>query len=113
MSMILSGVGRLGKEPQMVYTDRGTARTFINVATDAGFGDKKETIWIGLTAWGALAETLNQYLQKGSQIAFVAEATQLSTYGDEKVAALYGKILKVDFLSNIAKQEAAAEPEDF
>lgn len=123
MSVTIVGIGRLGKEPKMQYTDGGTAKTFLNVATDAGFGDKKITNWLGLTAWGKLAETCNQYLQKGSMIAFTAELNELTTYEKQDGStspALYAKLLKVDFISGIAKgnetqtpYDGDNEPEDF
>lgn len=116
MSMILNGIGRLGKDPKMQFTPKGTAKTNFNVATDAGFGDNKKTVWVGMTAYGQLAEVLNQHLQKGSRIGFTAEVENMTTYqgnDGEVKPALYAKVLKVDFIDGIAKSEDVNEPEDF
>lgn len=76
----LSGIGRLGKDPQMQYTPQGNALTRMNVAVDCGFGDNKNTVWLSLVAFGKQAETLNQYLKKGSRLNFVAELQKVGTY---------------------------------
>lgn len=120
---ILSGLGRLGGDPKMQYTDNGTAKTFMKLAFTSGFGDKKKTMWLSATAWGTMAEHLNKFLQKGSFINFVGEVTELKTYeraNGEVVPDLYIKLLTVDFISGTAKQENqqttpfdGEEPEDF
>lgn len=111
--MIISGIGRLGKDPSMSYTPKGSAQTFMNVATDSGFGDNKKTTWVSLVSWGALAELVNKYLQKGSRIHFVAEVTEIRMYEKNdggSGATLDAKLLKVDFIDGIA---SGSEPEEF
>lgn len=61
-------VGRLGRDPEMKYTPQGTAVTEFSVATDAGYGDKKKTVWFRVTAWEKMAETCNAHLAKGRQV---------------------------------------------
>jgi len=66
-------VGRLGRDPEMRYTPNGTPVTNLSVATDRRWTNDdgsqvKETTWFRVTAWGRLAETCNQYLQKGRQV---------------------------------------------
>jgi single-strand DNA-binding protein len=63
-------VGRLGRDPEMRFTPTGQAVTSFSVATDRQYTDQsgkpvKETVWFRITAWGKLAETCNNYLQKG------------------------------------------------
>ena len=65
-------VGRLGRDPEMRYMPDGTAVTTINVATDRRWTDKntgqpvQETTWFRVSVWGRQAESVNQYLSKGS-----------------------------------------------
>jgi len=45
----------------------------MNIATNRSYtksdGEKvEETVWFRVTAWGAMAETCNQYLEKGRQV---------------------------------------------
>ena len=66
-------VGNLGKDPEMRYTPAGQAVTSFNVATNRQYTASdgnlvKETIWFRVSAWGKLAETVSQYLKKGSKV---------------------------------------------
>ena len=83
-------IGRVGQEPQMRYTPDGTPVTNFSVATTEtvsktmpGGGERscpqgwKEsyngrnwegTTWWRVTCWRGLAETVNEYLEKGRQV---------------------------------------------
>jgi single-strand DNA-binding protein len=66
-------VGNLGRDPEMRYTPSGTPVTHFSVATNrrwtnADGSPGEETVWFRVTAWRRLAETCNQYLQKGRQV---------------------------------------------
>jgi len=66
-------VGNLGRDPEMRYTADGTPVTNLNVATNRRWnnadGSKgEETVWFRVTAWRRQAETVAQYLHKGSQV---------------------------------------------
>lgn len=78
--LTISGIGRLGQNPKMQYGANGNAITNFSVAADCGFGDKKETTWVSLVAFGKVAEILNQYLAKGSRLAFTAEVSKVRGY---------------------------------
>lgn len=112
--LTMSGIGRLGREPKMQYNDKGTAITNLNVAVDCGFGDKKETVWLSLVAFGAQAEALNQYLSKGSRLNFTAEMQKVKTFEkkDETTGvSVDGRILAFSFVDKAEKQEAEEEME--
>ena len=66
-------VGNLGRDPEMRYTPDGTPVTTLSVATNRKWNNPdgsqgEETVWFRVTAWRRLAETCNQYLQKGRQV---------------------------------------------
>jgi single-strand DNA-binding protein len=66
-------VGNLGRDPEMRYTSSGTPVTNFSVATNRRWTNPdgspgEETVWFRVTAWKRLAETCNQYLQKGRQV---------------------------------------------
>ena len=66
-------VGNLGRDPEMHYTPTGKAVTDFSVATTRVFtgpdGQKQEeTDWFRVSVWGKMAETCNQFLQKGKQV---------------------------------------------
>ena len=63
-------IGNLGTDPEMRYMPSGDAVTSFSVATNRRYrtrdGEQRdETEWFRVNAWGRLAETTNQYLEKG------------------------------------------------
>ena len=65
-------IGNLGSDPEMRYTPNGNAvcdfRMAVNRRYTTGEGEQREeTEWFRVTTWGRLAETVNQYLQKGQR----------------------------------------------
>lgn len=79
-------IGNLGKDPEMRYAPDGKAVTSFNVAVSDGYGDKRKTLWMRVSAWGKQAETCNEYLRKGSKVlvdgrlAFDGESGNPRTY---------------------------------
>ena len=66
-------IGRLGKDPEVRYTQGGQAVASFSVATDHKWtnknGEKQEkTEWHRIKAWGKLAELAGEYLSKGRQV---------------------------------------------
>ncbi|MCJ7735547.1 MAG: single-stranded DNA-binding protein [Anaerolineales bacterium] len=65
--------GNLGRDPEMRYLPSGQAVTDMSVATNRTYTDSNgqkvtETTWFRVSVWGARAETVNQYLKKGSKV---------------------------------------------
>ncbi|NQS91925.1 MAG: single-stranded DNA-binding protein [Chloroflexi bacterium] len=57
----------------MRYLPSGQAVTDMSVATNRTYNDSNgqkvtETSWFRISVWGARAETVNQYLKKGSKV---------------------------------------------
>ena len=66
-------VGRLGKDPEVRYSQGGSAVTNFNLATSRVYKNKQgekvdETEWHKCTAFGRTAEICGEYLHKGSLI---------------------------------------------
>jgi single-strand DNA-binding protein len=66
-------IGNLGADPEVRYTAGGQAVANLRLATTERWinksGERAEnTEWHRVVAWGKLAETCGQYLQKGKQI---------------------------------------------
>jgi len=65
-------IGRLGADPELRYTQQGTAVLAFDIAVNRPYksGDgNREADWISIVAWRQLAELCAQYLKKGSQVA--------------------------------------------
>ena len=66
-------VGHLGRDPEMRYLPSGQAVTDMSVATNRVYNNSngqkvEETTWFRVSFWGGRAETVNQYLRKGSKV---------------------------------------------
>lgn len=74
---VLTATGNLGRDAEVKQVGSSTVCSFA-VAMTAGFGDKKQTVWLDCSLWGKAAEgALPQYLKKGQQVAVSGE---LSTF---------------------------------
>jgi len=75
----------VGKDPELTYTQGGSAICKMSVATtekwsDKNTGEKKEkTEWHRVSFFGKQAETVGQYVKKGSQL-YVEGRIQTSEY---------------------------------
>lgn len=66
-------IGRLGKDPELKYTQSGRAVANFSLATDRSWkgqdGQKqRDTTWHNIVVWGKRAEVVKEYLAKGQQI---------------------------------------------
>lgn len=67
--------GRLGADPELRYTPAGEPVLSFRVASDIGYGDRKTTNWFACQAWGKRAESLKNYLAKGSAVTVYGQLT--------------------------------------
>lgn len=78
-------IGRLGRDPEIRYTQQGLAVVNLSIATseqwtDKNTGDRQErTEWHRVVVFGKQAETCERYLNKGSQI-YVEGRLQTRSY---------------------------------
>lgn len=66
-------IGNLGNDPEQRYAASGTATLRFNVACNGRVKDPNgnwmdETTWVRCTVFGNRAETLGQYLKKGTRV---------------------------------------------
>ena len=78
-------IGRLGKDPEMRYTQGGDPVTTLSVATDRRWKDANgqamaKTTWFRVTTWRNLAEVVNQYTRKGDLVMCEGELTEPKPY---------------------------------
>jgi single-strand DNA-binding protein len=80
-------VGNLGRDPELSYTQSGTARCRFTMATTESYlnnaGERQErTEWHNIVVWGKQAETVSKFLQKGRQI-YLEGRIQNRSYDDK------------------------------
>lgn len=77
----VSLLGRLTRDPELKYTQSGTAVTRITVAVDRGLSKEKRQAaqannqptadFINCIGWGKTAELISNYFSKGNQIGII------------------------------------------
>jgi single-strand DNA-binding protein len=81
-------VGRLGKDPEVKYTQGGTTVARFTVATDETWKDKDtdqkqtRTEWHNIVAWSKLGEICGEYLKKG-RLVYIDGRLQTRTWKDQ------------------------------
>jgi single-strand DNA-binding protein len=68
-------IGNLGGDPELRYTESGTAVCNMSLATNESYTDQdgnevQQTEWHDIVAWDRLGEICDEYLEKGSQVYF-------------------------------------------
>ena len=86
----LTIVGNLGRDPEMRYTPAGTPVTTFSMATNRVYKGNdgqqvKETCWFRVSVFGKMAETVTQYLHKGSMVLVEGRMTPDKTTGGPRV----------------------------
>ena len=81
-------IGNLGSDPEMRYTPNGSSVTSFTVATNRRYRtsageNREETEWFRISAWNRLAETCNQYLQRGSKVYVEGRLTSRTYVGND------------------------------
>jgi single-strand DNA-binding protein len=87
-------IGNLGSDPEMRYTPNGNPVTSFTVATNRRYRtsdgeNREETEWFRISAWNRLAETCNQYLQRGSKVYLegrLSSRTYVANDGETRVS---------------------------
>ncbi|MBX5458783.1 MAG: single-stranded DNA-binding protein [Thermogemmatispora sp.] len=80
-----SFIGRLGRDPDLVYTPEGKPLARFSLAVDSegktATGEKYPPLWLTITCWDRLAEVVYKYARKGSLV-FVQGRLQVRPYLD-------------------------------
>ena len=80
-------MGRLGRDPEVRYTQGGTPVASFSLAVDRDFADqatgKRPTDWIDVVAWSARAKFVQRYFRKG-QLAVVEGRLQIRDWTDRE-----------------------------
>jgi single-strand DNA-binding protein len=80
-------LGNLGADPELRYTNSGTAVANFRIATNERWNDRngeqqERTEWHNIVAWGKLGEICGKYLKKGRPV-FVEGRLQTRSWEDQ------------------------------
>jgi len=104
-------IGRLGKDPEIRYTQDGRAVANFTIATneewkDKNTGEKKErTEWHRIVAFGKLGEICGEYLNKGKLI-YLEGRLQTRSWEQDGVTKYTTEIVATDMQMLEAKNAA-------
>jgi single-strand DNA-binding protein len=94
-------VGNIGQDPEVRYSQSGTAMTSISVATSESWKDKtsgeqqERTEWHRVKFFGRLAEIAGEYLKKGSQV-YIEGKLRTDKYTDKSGVEKYSTDIIAD-----------------
>ncbi len=94
-------IGNLGQDPDTRYMPSGDAVTTVSVATnrrwkDKETGEKKDhTEWHRCVAFGKRAETMAEFLRKGSKV-FIEGQLQTRKWDDKEGVTRYSTEIRID-----------------
>ena len=81
-------IGRLGRDPEIRYTQSGKAVASFSIACSEKRGGEEATEWVNVVAWEKLAEICGQYLAKGSLV-FISGRMQTRKWQDKEGGTRY------------------------
>lgn len=104
-------IGNLGNNPEVKTLDGGKKMARFSVATNETYRNAKgekvvETQWHNLIAWGKVAEIVEKYLQKGSEVALEGKLINKS-YNDKDGNKKYVTEIQVNELLMLGKENKA------
>ena len=111
-------VGRLGQDPEVRFTQGGTAVANLRIATDETWKDQsgekqQRTEWHTVVAWRRLAEICGQYLSKG-RLVYIEGKLQTRNWQDREGNKRYSTEIQADnmvMLGGGRSEEGQAAPE--
>jgi len=110
-------IGRVGKDPEIKYTQDGTAIANFSIACGESWKDKagnkqEKTSWVRCVAWRKLAEIIGEYVHKGQQI-FVSGKFTTREWEKDGIKRYMSEIVVSDMqmLGSKSDSQAKSKPE--
>lgn len=112
----LFGIARIGRDTEVRHTPGGDAVANISLAFTygrKGEDGKKPTQWVDASLWGQRAETLAQYLVKGTLISVTLDDVHIEEYQtrDQRTGSkLVGRVSNLEFAAKAPEQGQQSAP---
>lgn len=108
-------IGRLTRDPELRYTTGidPLAVARFSLAVNDGYGEKKRTNFIGIVAFGKIAENCEKYLRKG-HLTGITGKLQTGSYmkDDIKIYTTEVVVQSVDFIEPKKKDDLFKDLEE-
>ena len=102
--------GRMVKDPELKFIpSTGMAVTKFSLAVDYGFGDKKKTSFLNMTAFSKTAEAIANYTNKGAKVTLRTHV-QTGSYDNKEGVKVYTTDFIVDEIEFPSKKETSNAP---
>ena len=105
--------GNLTRDPDTKYSPSGMAITNIHMALSRKVKDEERVTWARFTAFGKMAETLNQYLAKGNPVLLSVDQVEVEVYtrkDGQAGATLVGIIQGFSFIGSSGNARGVTGP---
>lgn len=107
-------IGRIGKDPEIKYTQSGQAVANFSVATDESYKDQsgqkvEKTEWHKVVAWGKQAEFVGNYLGKG-RLVYVEGKIETRKYAAQDGSERYVTEIKANVIQAMDKRPDGQAP---
>lgn len=111
-------IGYLGRDPEIRYSQQGTAVAQFSVATTERWKDKsgelqEHTEWFAVKTFGRRAEIAGEYLHKGSRV-FLEGRKRTESWDDKKTGGKHFRDLvyvdKLEFLDSKGNGNGNVQP---
>jgi len=105
-------VGNVGRDPEVRHLDKGVAVARFSLATTENYTSKtgekvSNTEWHNVVAWRGLAEVVEKYVKKGSQL-YIEGRLRTRDYDKDGVKH-YATEINADTMQLLGKREGQAE----
>ena len=113
-------IGNLGRDPDVKYSQQGTAIAQFSVATTERWKDKdgelrEHTEWFGVKAFNRLAETAGEHLHKGSRV-YLEGRKRTESWDDKQTGGKHYRDLvyidRIEFLDSKGGGNGHQEPSE-
>lgn len=102
-------IGNLGADPEVRSLESGVKVATINVATSESYKDKSgerqtQTEWHRVVLWRGLAEVVERYLKKGSQV-YIEGRLRTRSYDDQDGKKMYVTEIEAREMTMLGRRE--------
>jgi single-strand DNA-binding protein len=101
-------IGNVGKDPEVRHLDSGVSTASFTLATTERFKDrsgemKEQTEWHNIVCWRSLADIVEKYIKKGSQL-YIEGKIRTRSYNDKEGNTKYMTEIIADSLQMLGRK---------